>query len=169
MEQNSNELLHYGILGMKWGVRRYQNYDGTLTEAGKKRVSAEYKKQTKIGMSKWNKNYSKTYVTAYNKAADTMNNGGINKYNAEQEQKYGKDYALRQGYIEDYKTIFNSLLGQNLNAALDSFYKTNPNIQKAQSLVEKYGMTEWDELAKSNAKLMAEVQEIVEKNRGEKK
>ena len=32
-------LIHYGILGMKWGVRRYQNKDGTLTSAGKKRYS----------------------------------------------------------------------------------------------------------------------------------
>ena len=30
-------LAHHGILGMKWGIRRYQNEDGTLTEAGKKR------------------------------------------------------------------------------------------------------------------------------------
>lgn len=31
------ELCHYGIKGQKWGVRRYQNPDGTLTAKGKKR------------------------------------------------------------------------------------------------------------------------------------
>lgn len=36
MEQN--ELIHYGIRGMKWGIRRYQNKDGSLTPAGRKRA-----------------------------------------------------------------------------------------------------------------------------------
>ena len=33
----SNFLAHHGILGMKWGVRRYQNEDGSLSPAGEKR------------------------------------------------------------------------------------------------------------------------------------
>lgn len=35
---DNNELMHHGILGMKWGVRRYQNKDGSLTPAGRRRV-----------------------------------------------------------------------------------------------------------------------------------
>ena len=43
-------LAHFGIRGMKWGVRRFQNPDGTLTPAGKER----YRK----------KGYSEDYITA---------------------------------------------------------------------------------------------------------
>ena len=35
-----NELYHHGIKGMHWGVRRFQNPDGTLTAAGKRREQA---------------------------------------------------------------------------------------------------------------------------------
>jgi len=33
----TNEIYHHGIKGQRWGVRRYRNPDGTLTNAGKKR------------------------------------------------------------------------------------------------------------------------------------
>ena len=39
MESWREELYHHGILGQKWGVRRYQNKDGSLTSEGKKRRS----------------------------------------------------------------------------------------------------------------------------------
>lgn len=42
MENSS--LQHHGVRGMRWGVRRYQNSDGTLTEAGKKRYAKELAK-----------------------------------------------------------------------------------------------------------------------------
>ena len=41
---NSNELYHHGIKGQRWGVRRYQNPDGTLTAAGRKRSERKVKR-----------------------------------------------------------------------------------------------------------------------------
>jgi hypothetical protein len=52
---NSNELMHHGIHGMRWGVRRYQNKDGSLTAAGRKRINqldSEYQRLTGMKLNK---------------------------------------------------------------------------------------------------------------------
>jgi len=40
---DENYLMHHGVKGMKWGVRRYRNYDGSLTSAGRAQRRSEYR------------------------------------------------------------------------------------------------------------------------------
>ena len=67
-----NELYHHGIKGQKWGVRRFQNPDGTLTSAGKKRyltMTGETSYQlTKAGKKAEQKAHDKLYGKGSHKA-----------------------------------------------------------------------------------------------------
>lgn len=74
----NNYLEHHGILGMKWGIRRFQNEDGSLTDEGKRRKSK-------------GKNYSEDYWNAHDrKKVEYMSDKELQKRNNRliQEQQY---------------------------------------------------------------------------------
>lgn len=58
-----NELLyHHGILGQRWGIRRFQNKDGTLTDAGRKRYDVDIE-SAKNGLIKPERKESKQWMS----------------------------------------------------------------------------------------------------------
>lgn len=95
----NDELYHWGIKGMRWGVRRYQNKDGTLTPAGKRRYADDPKARSAVEAAK--KNVKKANAD-YAKATNEYNKktlGGL-VYNKQATQKL-LDSSRKVGYAKE--------------------------------------------------------------------
>ena len=83
--ENENELKHYGVKGMHWGVRRYQNPDGTLTEEGRRR------KQKTNDTGRNVKNYLKSKLGIYDPDDDNPYVSKDRKEHRRKEKQAAKD------------------------------------------------------------------------------
>ena len=126
VHRSENSMAHFGIKGMKWGVRRYQNKDGSLTQAGKVRYGSKtgnangdskilyisFKNMDKINASSKYKSDEESNGALSKKIHDGSNMGEWNlnrKFLIEIENKIG-DRATKEGFKDKdvakaYKTL----------------------------------------------------------------
>lgn len=110
-----NELQHHGIKGQKWGVRRYQYADGTLTPAGKKRYNDAAGNQVSMMMSqkvKYVVNSTRTTITG-KQYVDTYLKQGTT-FSRIQTSSQFENFAFYATYKKSDTDKYMGLFGKNL-------------------------------------------------------
>ncbi|MBP5461534.1 MAG: hypothetical protein J6Y20_05350 [Lachnospiraceae bacterium] len=103
---NTNEIYHHGILGMKWGIRRYQNPDGSLTPEGQRRREERDQKWVR-------KNYDKIYKKAYEPFRKELKKNKMVEITEQNQRKIPKRYLYL--YNQEMAKFMNQSVG-NLSA-----------------------------------------------------
>jgi len=125
----SDYLMHYGILGMKWGIRRYQNKDGSLTDAGRKRYDVEEgekaekaKRMIRIRSTKKSTNYSQD--DARNRVLDISDDDlrkTINRLELEKRYKELTTEKVEDGHQKYMRFMEKLKTGANTGVAIIGF------------------------------------------------
>lgn len=123
---NSDVLAHHGVKGMKWGVRRYQNADGSLTAAGKRR--ARKADRTINYVETLRKNNKNNYDHNQQLAKDM--------YSKKKPEKLKKAQALNKAEY-DTTEVFNNYRIAKQQAKKDARYKDSDAYKKAKAAYSK--------------------------------
>ena len=132
-----DELYHHGILGQKWGIRRFQNADGTYTEEGKKRRLNDYRiKNDRSALTDIYKNANPLMRVKAEKAAFNQAKYEHNSYN-KMKQIVGRiNKSLGRKYDDDEDTLPNDWKEYATDKELGSYYRLLLKIDKEKRIVD---------------------------------